>query len=172
MSWTPRSIRNASSLACRTFQIRKWKDVHILVVPSAHHLFAETGRQSGGGRTHRLYHRTKRHRSKNPRTSGGQQDAGRRGLHASNIFATTGTNVSIVFIDAANNEGVVLIDASNLGTKVKDGKNQKTLLSDAEEDRIIATFNGKEAVEDFSVVLNYADIAAKNYSLSAGSISR
>ena len=47
----------------------------------------------------------------------------------SNIFATTGTNVSILFIDDANQEGVVLIDASNLGTKVKDGKNQKTLLS-------------------------------------------
>jgi type I restriction enzyme M protein len=86
----------------------------------------------------------------------------------SNIFATTGTNVSIVFIDDANKQGVVLVDASNLGTKVKDGKNQKTLLSDAEEDRIIATFNGKEAVEDFSVVVSYDDIAAKNYSLSAG----
>lgn len=86
----------------------------------------------------------------------------------SNIFATTGTNVSILFIDAANKEGVVLIDASNLGTKVKDGKNQKTLLSDAEEDRIIATFNGKKAVEDFSVVVNYDTISAKNYSLSAG----
>ena len=86
----------------------------------------------------------------------------------SNIFATTGTNVSILFIDAANKQGVVLLDASNLGTKVKDGKNQKTLLSDAEEDRIIATFNGKEAVEDFSVVVSYDEIAAKNYSLSAG----
>ena len=86
----------------------------------------------------------------------------------SNIFATTGTNVSILFIDDANKEGVVLVDASNLGTKVKDGKNQKTLLSDAEEDRIIATFNGKEAVEDFSVVVSYDTIAGKNYSLSAG----
>lgn len=86
----------------------------------------------------------------------------------SNIFATTGTNVSIVFIDRANTEDVVLIDASNLGAKVKDGKNQKTLLSEAEEDRIIATFNGKEAVEDFSVVVGYDEIIAKNYSLSAG----
>lgn len=86
----------------------------------------------------------------------------------SNIFATTGTNVSILFIDASNNADVVLIDASKLGTKVKDGKNQKTLLSEAEEDRIIATFNSKEAVEDLSVVVSYADIAAKNYSLSAG----
>lgn len=86
----------------------------------------------------------------------------------SNIFATTGTNVSILFIDDANKEGVVLVDASNLGTKIKDGKNQKTLLSEAEEDRIIATFNGKQAVDDFSVVVSYDDIAGKNYSLSAG----
>ncbi len=86
----------------------------------------------------------------------------------SNIFATTGTNVSILFIDSANKEGVVLIDASGLGTKVKEGKNQKTLLSEAEENRIINTFNAKQAVEDFSVVVSYDEIAAKNYSLSAG----
>lgn len=86
----------------------------------------------------------------------------------SNIFATTGTNVSILFIDRSNKEDVVLIDASSLGTKVKDGKNQKTLLSDAEEDRIIATFNAKQAVEDFSVVVSYDEISVKNYSLSAG----
>lgn len=86
----------------------------------------------------------------------------------SNIFATTGTNVSILFIDAANKSDVVLIDASGLGTKVKDGKNQKTLLSEAEEDRIIAAFNAKKEEEDFSVVVSYEQIAAKNYSLSAG----
>lgn len=86
----------------------------------------------------------------------------------SNIFATTGTNVSILFIDDSNKDGVVLIDASNLGTKVKDGKNQKTLLSEGEEDRVIATFNAKQAVEEFSVVVSYDEIAAKNYSLSAG----
>jgi len=86
----------------------------------------------------------------------------------SNIFATTGTNVSILFIDEGNKDKVVLVDASNLGTKVKDGKNQKTVLSEDEEDRIIATFNGKQAVEDFSVVVGYDEIAAKNYSLSAG----
>ena len=58
----------------------------------------------------------------------------------SNIFATTGTSVSILFIDASNKEDVVLIDASKLGTKIKDGKNQKTLLSEVEENRIIGTF--------------------------------
>ena len=86
----------------------------------------------------------------------------------SNIFANTGTNVSILFIDKENQGDVILIDASNLGEKVKDGKNQKTLLSGAEEDQIINTFNAKEAVDDFSVVLNYEEIKAKNYSLSAG----
>lgn len=86
----------------------------------------------------------------------------------SNIFATTGTNVSILFIDKGNKGDVVLIDASNLGTTVKDGKNQKTLLSEAEEDKIIKTFNAKERVDDFSVLVSYDEIAAKNYSLSAG----
>jgi type I restriction enzyme M protein len=86
----------------------------------------------------------------------------------SNIFATTGTNVSILFLDASNKGDVILIDASKLGTKVKDGKNQKTLLSAEEEDRIIQTFNAKEAVDDFSVAVSYDDITAKNYSLSAG----
>lgn len=87
----------------------------------------------------------------------------------SNIFATTGTNVSVLFLDRANSKGdIVLMDASKLGTTVKDGKNQKTLLSSEEEQRIIQTFRKHEAVEDFSVVVSYDDIATKNYSLSAG----
>lgn len=87
----------------------------------------------------------------------------------SNIFATTGTNVSILFIDKANTKGdIVLMDASKLGTTVKDGKNQKTLLSHDEEQRIIETFNHHEAEEDFSVVVSYEQIREKNYSFSAG----
>lgn len=86
----------------------------------------------------------------------------------SNIFANTGTNVSIVFLDKQNKGDVVLIDASNLGETVKDGKNQRTVLTHAEEDRIIKTFNTKKAIEDFSVVVSYDDIKVKNYSLSAG----
>lgn len=86
----------------------------------------------------------------------------------SNIFATTGTNVSILFIDKGQHEDVVLLDASALGHKVKEGKNQKTLLSHAEEQRIVDTFNAREAVEEFSVVVDFAAIAAKNFSLSAG----
>ncbi|MCO5273497.1 MAG: type I restriction-modification system subunit M [Flavobacteriales bacterium] len=87
----------------------------------------------------------------------------------SNIFATTGTNVSVLFLDKANAKGeIVLMDASKLGTTIKEGKNQKTLLSVEEEDRIIETFNQHQAMDDFSVVLGYAEIAAKNYSFSAG----
>ncbi|MCB9234092.1 MAG: SAM-dependent DNA methyltransferase [Bacteroidia bacterium] len=86
----------------------------------------------------------------------------------SNIFATTGTNVSILFLDGNNKGDVVLIDASNLGTTVKEGKNQKILLSTEEEEKIIRTFNDKVAEDDFSVVVSYEEIEAKNYSLSAG----
>ncbi|MBN8703343.1 MAG: SAM-dependent DNA methyltransferase [Bacteroidetes bacterium] len=87
----------------------------------------------------------------------------------SNIFATTGTNVSILFIDTANKKGdIVLMDASKLGTTVKEGKNQKTLLSADEEQKIINTFNKHKVVEDFTVVVSYDQIKEKNYSFSAG----
>jgi len=86
----------------------------------------------------------------------------------SNIFATTGTNVSILFMDSANTGDVVLIDASNLGEKIKEGKNQKTVLRPDEEQQIFNTFNAKKAIEDFSVVVSYDQIKAKNYSFSAG----
>lgn len=87
----------------------------------------------------------------------------------SNIFATTGTNVSVLFLDKANTKGdIVLMDASTLGTTVKEGKNQKTLLSLEEEDRIIKTFNEHKAVEDFAVVVSYDQIKEKNYIFSAG----
>lgn len=86
----------------------------------------------------------------------------------SNIFANTGTNVSILFIDKANKGDVVLVDASNLGETVKEGKNQKTVLTSREEEQIIDTFNSKTAVDDFSVVVSYEEIQQKNLSLSAG----
>ncbi len=86
----------------------------------------------------------------------------------SNIFATTGTNVSIIFVDKTNTDKVILVDASKLGTKVKEGKNQKTLLSAEEEQKIIDVFKNKEAVDDFSVVVDYQEIKDKNYSFNAG----
>ncbi len=90
----------------------------------------------------------------------------------SNIFATTGTNVSVVFIDkgrTADQEEVFLVDASKLGSKVKeDNGTQKTVLSSDEEQQIIDSFVNKEAIEDFSVAVKLADVKARNYSLSAG----
>lgn len=88
----------------------------------------------------------------------------------SNIFATTGTNVSIIFIDKENKDGnIVLMDASKLGTKIKvDGKNQRTVLSLEEISKIIDTFNTGKAENDFSVEVSYADIEDKKLSFSAG----
>ena len=88
----------------------------------------------------------------------------------SNIFATTGTNVSILFLDKDNRDGkVVLMDASKLGTKEKvDGKNQKTVLSEEEIAKIIDTFNTGEPVDDFCVAVSYEDIKQKKLSFSAG----
>lgn len=87
----------------------------------------------------------------------------------SNIFANTGTNVSVIFIDKANKDGnVILIDASKLGEKVKIDNNQKTVLRDFEIEQIINTFKKQEEVDDFSKVVNFNDIKQKKYSLSAG----
>ena len=36
-----------------------------------------------------------------------------------------------------NVDNIILIDASNLGGKIKDGKNQKTVLTQDEEEKII-----------------------------------
>jgi len=87
----------------------------------------------------------------------------------SNIFATTGTNVSVLFIDKSNKtDKVMLMDASKLGTQVKEGKNKKTLLSSEEEQSIIDTFNAQGVKDDFSTVVSYDKIKEKNYSFSAG----
>ena len=87
----------------------------------------------------------------------------------SNIFANTGTNVSVLFIDKSNQAGeVLLMDASKMGTKVKVGKNQKTVLSNEELNAIVNTFVKHEVVEDFSISVTYDQIKEKNYSFSAG----
>lgn len=87
----------------------------------------------------------------------------------SNIFATTGTNVSVIFIDKTNqNEKVTLVDASELGDKIKEGKNQRTVLKKEEEKKIIDAFLDTEEIEGFSIKVGYDDIKTKGYSLSAG----
>ena len=88
----------------------------------------------------------------------------------SNIFATTGTNVSIIFIDCENRNGkVLLMDASKLGHKEKvDGKNQRTVLEPEEIQDIIDTFSMNEEKDDFSVLVDYEQIEQKKLSFSAG----
>ncbi len=85
------------------------------------------------------------------------------------IFANTGTNVSVIFIDKTNKDDTVtLVDASKLGEKIKEGKNQRTIIRAEEEQKIIDAFLNMEAIENFSVKVGYNEIKEKDYSLSAG----
>ncbi len=87
----------------------------------------------------------------------------------SNVFASTGTNVSVIFLDATKaNDKVVLIDASKFGEEYTEGNNKKTRLREFEVDQIVRTFLDKKEVDDFSVVVSYDEIKEKDYSLSAG----
>lgn len=87
----------------------------------------------------------------------------------SNVFANTGTNVSVLFFDNTKSaDKVILIDASKMGEEYKEGKNQKRRLRDFEIDKIVNTFLNKEAVDDFSVIVTYDEIKEKKYSLAAG----
>lgn len=87
----------------------------------------------------------------------------------SNIFATTGTNVSILFIDKANEtDKAVFVDASKLGEEYKDGNNQRTRLSDIEEKKIVDAFHSGKAIADFAVTPTFKEIKEKGYSFSAG----
>lgn len=87
----------------------------------------------------------------------------------SNIFANTGTQVSVVFIDKSPEaKRPVFIDASKLGKTIKDGKNQRTVLSSEDEFQIVQAFKKPEDIEDFSVHPSVEEIKAKNYSFSAG----
>jgi type I restriction enzyme M protein len=88
----------------------------------------------------------------------------------SNVFANTGTNVSVLFFDKAKTaEKVILVDASKLGEEYKDSNGlKKRRLTAQEIDKIVHTFRGKEEIEDFSVAVTYDQIKEKGYSLSAG----
>lgn len=91
----------------------------------------------------------------------------------SNVFANTGTNVSVLFFDksgAKKDDGkVILVDASKLGEEYKDSNGlKKRRLTDEEINKIVNTFRNKAAVEDFSVCVTYDEIKAKGYVLSAG----
>lgn len=87
----------------------------------------------------------------------------------SNVFATTGTNVSVLFFDKSKkHDKVVLIDASKLGESYKDGNTQRTRLRQEEIDKIVNTFLAAEPVDDFCACPSYGEIKEKGYCLSAG----
>ncbi|MGC3978283.1 MAG: class I SAM-dependent DNA methyltransferase [Paludibacteraceae bacterium] len=87
----------------------------------------------------------------------------------SNVFANTGTNVSVLFFDKSHTtDRVVLIDASKLGEEYKEGNNQKRRLLPDEINQIVSTFQNKESIENFSVAVSFDEIKEKGYSLSAG----
>ena len=86
----------------------------------------------------------------------------------SNLFATTGTSVSIMFIDKSTiNEKVLLVEASDLGIKTKDGKNQRTLLTYEDIIKIQECFLNNEELENFSINVDINEITEKEYSLAA-----
>lgn len=90
----------------------------------------------------------------------------------SNVFANTGTNVSVLFFDKSQkteNEKVILVDASKLGEEYKDAQGlKKRRLTNEEINKIVSTFRQKKAVDDFSVSVTYDEIKEKGYVLSAG----
>lgn len=88
----------------------------------------------------------------------------------SNVFANTGTNVSVLFFDKSHTaDKVILVDASKLGEEYKDSNGlKKRRLTNEEIEKIVKTFRNKEAVEDFSVAVTYDHIKEKGYVLSAG----
>lgn len=88
----------------------------------------------------------------------------------SNIFATTGTSVALIFIDKSRSENaeVILMDASKLGEKISLEDGQRTILSNDDTRKIINTFKEREAIDDFSVIVNNSDIEQNSYSFSAG----
>ena len=88
----------------------------------------------------------------------------------SNVFANTGTNVSVLFFDKSKTaDKVILVDASKLGEEYKDSNGlKKRRLTNEEIEKIVKTFLNKEAVEDFSVAVTYDQIKEKGYVLTAG----
>lgn len=87
----------------------------------------------------------------------------------SNVFANTGTNVSVIFFDKnKQDDKVQLIDASKLGKKVKENGLQRTVLSQYDIKKIVNTALDRKDVDNFSITVNLKDIKDKSYSFSAG----
>ncbi|WP_124053962.1 HsdM family class I SAM-dependent methyltransferase [Arcanobacterium ihumii] len=86
-----------------------------------------------------------------------------------NVFANTGTNVSVLFFDnSRTNDDIVLVDASSLGEEYKENNNKKRRLRPEEIERIVDAFRRREAIDDFSVTVTYEAVVEKKYTLAPG----
>ena len=82
----------------------------------------------------------------------------------SNVFANTGTNVSVLFFDkAASAEKVILIDASKLGEEYKEGKNKKRRLLKDDIDLIKEKGYSLSAGQYFDIKIDYVDITEEEF---------
>lgn len=87
----------------------------------------------------------------------------------SNIFATTGTSVSLLFIDKdKQDDDIIFMDATKMGETKSLDDGQKTILSKTDANLIINTFKKKEHIEGFSIVVSKTDVIKKKYDFSAG----
>ncbi len=87
----------------------------------------------------------------------------------SQVFANTGTNVSVIFFQKTPSENeVILIDASKLGEEYTENKNKKTRLRPSDMDLILETFKNKTQKSGFCAVVSFDEIIEKNYSLNPG----
>ncbi|MFP6241024.1 N-6 DNA methylase [Helicobacter pylori] len=87
----------------------------------------------------------------------------------SQVFANTGTNVSIIFFQKTPSaKEVILIDASKLGEEYTENKNKKTRLRTSDIDLILETFQNKTPKADFCTLVSFDEITEKNYSLNPG----
>lgn len=91
----------------------------------------------------------------------------------SNVFANTGTSVSVIFIDKSKKyDEVFMLDASTIGKqesiKINDKKVKKTILSTTDENTIVDMVNNFEVKDGFSVKIGLNDIINNNYSFVAG----
>lgn len=81
----------------------------------------------------------------------------------SNVFANTGTNVSVLFFDKSKkHDKVILIDASKLGEDYQDSNGlKKRRLRREEIDQIVNAFANEISIEDFSVVVPHEKLKRK-----------
>lgn len=86
-----------------------------------------------------------------------------------NVFANTNTSVSVLFLDkSVKNEKVMLIDASKLGKSIKIEDTTRTVLSHADEERIISSINLRENSPEFSVEVDLTSIEENDGMMKPG----